>query len=301
MKQFLLMLLLLLLLLIFHKETIMGTEQGLLLWYQTLIPSLLPFILITNALSETNSYQAAAASLPKRLSTRIYELTAIVLGNLYGYPIGGKLLNGFVKDQLLSPQRARQLLALSSQASPMFLIGYVHLHILKDSIPLPVFLLSIYLPVGIGYIIKQQKQSSLSQSVSVASGLCVKDTFLNAVRIMVIIGIYVILFSILLAILLPYCQHTISRLLLSFLEITTGLQLLDSLFLSTRLKAALLCALCAFGGLCSGFQVKSVMDPSNVNIKKYLLDKTCLSAGTFFIILLYEIISDPSCNHLPFP
>ena len=290
MKQFLLMLLLLLLLLIFHKETILGTEQGLLLWYQTLVPSLLPFILITNALSETNSYQAAAASVPKHLSARIYELTAIVLGNLCGYPIGGKLLNGFVEDALLSPQRSRQLLALSSQASPMFLIGYVHLHILKNALPLPVFLISIYLPVGIGYMIKRQRQNDASPSVPVRSGLCVKDTFLNAVRIMVMIGIYVILFSILLTILLPYCQHTVSRLLLSFLEITTGLQLLDSLFLPIRLKTALLCALCAFGGLCSGFQVRGVMEPANVNIKKYLLDKIYLSAGTFVIILLYEII-----------
>lgn len=139
--------LLLLLLLIFHSETIAGTQNGLLLWYQTLIPSLLPFILITNALSETNAYQAITLHLKKQPSNCIYEIMAIILGNLCGYPIGGKLINDFARNHYLTPERANKLLSLSSQASPMFLIGYVHLHILKNSIPLPVFLISIYLPV----------------------------------------------------------------------------------------------------------------------------------------------------------
>lgn len=83
MKQFVCMILLLFFLLIFHKETIAGTEQGILLWYQTLIPSLLPFILVTNALAETNAYyQAAATYFQKLCPNKIYEIMAAILGNL---------------------------------------------------------------------------------------------------------------------------------------------------------------------------------------------------------------------------
>lgn len=291
MKNFISMIFLLILLLVFHNETIAGTQNGLLLWYQTLIPSLLPFILITNALSETNAYQSVTMLFRNHPSNRIYEIMAIAFGNLCGYPIGGKIINDFVKSGYLSPNRANKLLSLSSQASPMFLIGYVHLHILKNEIPLFVFLLSIYLPVLIFYplFLYNDKNDTIScnQATSRYQNSCVCDTFLHAVQIMVMIGMYVIIFSIFLEIVLPFCNFTPAKLLLSFCEITTGLKLLNSLPLSTYFKISFLCALSSFGGLCSAFQIKGVLHYPNANIKKYLLDKVFLSTGTFLIIFCY--------------
>lgn len=289
MKKFVCIILLLFTLLIFHNETILGTRQGLLLWYQTLIPSLLPFILVTNALSETNAYQSAAHYFQKFFSNRIYEIMAIMLGNLCGYPIGGKIISDFVKNGYISPKRANKLLAYASQASPMFLIGYVHLHILNNSIPLPIFLLSLYLPVFIAYSFSSHhsisKTESKTESFQIKSCLC--DTFLHAVQTMVIIGIYVIIFSIILVILFPFCKTILLKLILSFLEITTGLKLLNILLLPENIKTAFLCGLSAFGGLCSAFQIKGVLEYPEADIKKYLLDKMLLSAGTFLFILLY--------------
>lgn len=289
MKQFVLMLGLLFLLLIFHHETVTGTQNGLLLWYQILIPSLLPFILVTNALAETNAYQSAAIRFRRLCPKRIYEIIAIFLGNLCGYPIGGKILNDFVKNYYITSDTANRILSLSSQASPMFLIGYVHIHILKNEIPLPVFLLSIYLPVLIYYpfVRNQENERKLSAAAQSNYNFCISDTFLHAVQTMVMIGMYVIIFSILLCILLPVCTHTFSKLLLSFLEITTGLKLLSGLPISRALKLSLLCTLSSFGGLCSAFQILGVLDYKGAGIKKYLLDKLLLSAGTFLIIWLY--------------
>lgn len=289
MKKFIAIISLLFLLLFFHNETMLGTRSGLLLWYQTLIPSLLPFILVTNALAETNAYQSAALFFQKYFSGRIYEIMAVLLGNLCGYPLGGKILNDFVKNQYLTPEKANRLLSLSSQASPMFLIGYVHIHILQGKIPLPIFLISIYLPVLIFYIFSSSKSKPVTNyhySLS-SEKFCLVDTFLHATQIMVMIGMYVIIFSILLVILLPLCRHPLLKLPLSFLEITTGLKLLDTIYLQSDIKLSLLCALSAFGGLCSAFQVKGVLEYKNATIKKYLLDKIILSTGTFFIILFY--------------
>lgn len=289
MKQFALLLCLLFLLLIFHNETVAGTQNGLLLWYQILIPSLLPFILVTNALAETNAYQSAANRFRKLCPGRIYEIMAIFLGNLCGYPLGGKILNDFVRNNYIKENTANRLLSLTSQASPMFLIGYVHLHIIKNELPLPVFLISIYLPILLYYpFIKNTKQAAFQNTNTHSKHtLCITDTFLHAVQTMVMIGMYVIIFSILLCILLPVCTHTVPKLLLSFLEITTGLKLLSSLSISPVLKLSLLCALSAFGGLCSAFQILGVLDYKTASIKKYLLDKLLLSAGTFLIIWIY--------------
>ena len=286
------MIILLFLLLTFHDAVIIGTQDGLLLWYQTLIPSLLPFILVTNALSETNAYHIIATSFKNKHSNRIYEFMAIALGNLCGYPIGGKIINDFVKNGCITTRRAQQILPLASQASPMFLIGYIYTHILKSEIPLYIFMGSIYLPVVIYYIILclSTKKNTFAPNRILSKKIYLKDTFLHAVEIMVMIGVYVIIFSIILTILLPYCNSNLAKILLSFLEITTGLKLLNSLIMHNPFHIAMLCALSASGGLCSAFQVKGVLEYENNGIKKYLLDKCILSTGTFCIIYLYSMM-----------
>lgn len=292
MKKFIFMIFLLFLLLFFHEKVFIGTKQGLLLWYQTLIPSLLPFILVTNALSETNAYQSAAIYFRKYLSDKIYDIMAILIGSLCGYPIGAKIINDFVINKYISPEKGNRLLAFSSQTSPMFLIGYIHLHILKASVPLSVFLLSLYLPVIILYLFSSNDNitNTICHTDISLKKICICDTFLHAVQTMVMIGIYVIIFSILILILSPFCRHHFLKILLSFLEITTGLKLLTALPLSSTIRTAFICSLSSFGGLCSVFQIKSVIHYPNATIKKYLLSKLLLSAGTFLIIIFYLTI-----------
>lgn len=290
MRSFFTMIFLLFFLLFFHNETIHGAQQGLLLWYQTLIPSLLPFILITNALSETNAYQTAAKHLQKYYKGNIYELLSIFLGNLCGYPLGGKIINDFVNNRCISPQRANDILSLTNQASPMFLIGYVYIHILDKQLPLFLFLGSIYIPVLILTMIKFRfftKHSSTVSPHTISAKLHVTETFMQTTKTLVIIGMYVILFSIVIHITIPLTRFSFFIVPLSTLEITTGLELFASSSVLSNLRIPFLCALSAFGGLCSAFQIKGVLTYSNASIKKYLLDKCILSTGTFFIIYSY--------------
>lgn len=293
MKKFLLMILLLFLLLLFHEAAITGTRNGLLLWYQTLIPSLLPFLLITNALSETGAYQAVSHHFGHLLPGRTYEVMAIFLGNLCGYPIGGKIINDFIKNNYISPSRGNQILSFASQASPMFLIGYVHIHILKNAIPLPVFLLGIYLPILLLYpfSIHNSVPPATPGNETASKSFHIRDTFMHAVQIMVMIGLYVMIFSILLEILIPYCHINAGKFALSFLEITNGLKLLNTLSLPFSIRISAICALSAFGGVCSAFQIRGVLEYKEANMKKYLLDKTILSTGTFLIIQCYLLSS----------
>lgn len=291
---FVLILVLLFLLLFFHTAVINGTQNGLLLWYQTLIPSLLPFLLLTNALAETNAYHAFVSRLKNCNSKPVYELMAILLGNLCGYPIGGKIINDFVLNGHLTPQKGNRILSLSSQASPMFLIGYVHLHILKNRIPLFVFLLCIYLPVlfSLPFLQKKYPDSDFDNSSLGHKKIFICDTFMHAVETMVMIGIYVMIFSILLEILLPFIHNNIATVALSFLEITTGLKLLMTLSLPPNLQTGIICTLSAFGGICSAFQIKGVLNYDGACIKKYLLDKFFLSAGTFLLVMLYLFLTN---------
>lgn len=299
MKQSIILIILIILTLIFHNEVIEGTSSGLLLWYQSLIPALLPFIIITNALSETHAYDLLARHLCK-ISPNIYRHNAVLLGNLCGYPIGAKILNDFVRDGHINSFEANELLSVSSQASPMFLLGFVYNLLSPDFMPLPVFLTAIYLPVLILYMninhkIKNNNNNSSHENLTTeksnvnagSTGSSLSGTFMQAVSTMVIIGIYVIIFSILICILIPRCSNNVSKYFIGFLEITNGLKLISSINAPKRILTALLLSLTSFGGLCTAFQIKSVLDYPGSSIKKYLQDKLILSAGTFLLTILY--------------
>ena len=236
-----------------------------------------------------NAYQQFATHFSTKNTDRFYEALAVIMGNLCGYPIGAKIINDFVISNCMSEQRGNHLLAMASQASPMFLIGYVFRHFLSDKLPLFVFLAAIYLPVALYYLLFRcfSKKESVNQMTSCRKNIPFRDTFMHSVEIMVNIGIYVIIFSILLSILLPFCHKDSTKLPLFFLEITTGLQLIGNTAYSETLQICLLCTLSAFGGMCSAYQIKGVLQYKNAHIKRYLMDKCILSSGTFFIVYLY--------------
>ena len=282
----------LILLLIFHTACVNGAKNGLLIWYKTLVPTLLPFMIITNALSETNAYQVIGRCLNSLFGKRTYDVLCILVGNLCGYPLGGKIIYDFIKKGYLSPAKGQNLLPYTSTISPMFLIGYVHNQIMASRIPLWIFLLSIYSPILIGFIfLNTHTKTDNTQPPRVQQKAIptINDTFMQAVRTIVLVGVYVMIFSILLEILFSFFHGTGAKIIFSFLEITNGIHLLSKCNLSFCQNLPLMGALCSFGGLCSIFQIKCV-NPL-MNIKKYLLTKLILSAGTFFILTLYTSIA----------
>ncbi len=319
MKKFLSFITLLFMMLIFHNEVINGVKDGLILWYQTLIPALLPFIIITNALSETHSYEIIVSLIGNHF-TNIYVIITFILGNLCGYPIGGKIMNDFVEQGYISPDNANSFLSVSSQASPMFLLGFVYPMLKKTAIPLYIFLLLIYIPTIILFIYKytlysyqyrknnipstirsvtlcsDNKLYSSSKNIDHQSAANLTNTFLHAVNIMVIIGIYVIIFSVLQSVIFPLTHSILSKCVLSFLEITTGLYRIQHMPLSENIYTCLILSLSSFGGLCSAFQIDGVLTYKDSTIKKYLQDKIILSTGTFLLTYLYMILrfSSPS-------
>ena len=280
--------------LIFHNEVMSGTRSGLIVWYRMLIPALLPFIIITNALFETSSYKNLTCYFSNK-SERAYILIAIIFGNLCGYPIGAKILNDFVSSQNINSNTANKLLSFSSQASPMFLLGFVYPMLPKKSLSIPVFLLLIYLPhIFLFYIYNfNQSDSDLKQNsnpeINYESDkhINISGTFIQAVNIMVVIGIYVIIFSIVLNILLPKSNNNLSKCLLAFMEITNGMNLINNLNISNTLRCCLLTTLSSFGGLCTAFQIKGVLLYEASSIKKYLMDKIIISSGTFILTFFY--------------
>ena len=270
-----------------------GASRGLLLWFQTVLPALLPFMVCSNL-------AVACGAVPllilpfRRFLNRAFGLTdygcyTLLSGLLCGYPLGAKTCGEFLESGRLSTSEARVLLAISNHPSPMFLLGYAAAF-LKGQVPLWQMFCALYLPIlPMGLLARKvyghtaatlcgdPDPGKKSQSVSFDRIL------LSSFEVMVKIGGYIMAFSILAAFIesLPCISPKAKAAALSLVEITTGIQAAAGAFTGSA-RGILITAAIAFGGFSGIFQTQSVLKASDfsqsqkagLSIRHYLLWKS---------------------------
>lgn len=292
-----------LLLLLTHSSlSYEGACQGLLLWFQTVLPTLLPFMLFSSLIVKLGGIPLLIAPF-RPILTHVFKLSdngcyVLISGLLCGYPMGAKTCSEFLDQGFLSPDEARYLLAISNHPSPMFLLGYAIFGLAPSAAA--ALLLSLYLPI-----------LPLSFLARKAYGFCLQDNtnrpeqaeqasfdtiMMNSFEIMVKIGGYIMLFSILAAFIrqTPAISSFQKAFFLGLVEITTGIQAIKTT-LNSPLKELLLIMSTAFGGLSGLFQTKSVLGSPALSVRHYTLWKilhTALSVVCFLCITaLYTVFS----------
>lgn len=113
------------------KESVLACTQGMKLWLNTLIPTLLPFMILTSILIQTNTIDFLFQPL-KPLWKILFGLSpqgvyAFFTGILCGYPMGARITSDLYENQKISKREAHYLLTFSNNASPAFIINYLYL------------------------------------------------------------------------------------------------------------------------------------------------------------------------------
>lgn len=139
---------LLIFLLIHPSESLECAKAGMTLWLNTLIPTLLPFIILTGTLTHINSIQKLLAPLESFfrivLGVSIWGGYIFVLGILCGYPLGAKLASDLYTSRKISKKEALYLTTFCNNASPAFIITYLNKLCLKNAIPVSLIFISIF-------------------------------------------------------------------------------------------------------------------------------------------------------------
>lgn len=149
-------LLLLILLLCFPSICLRGARSGLLLWFETILPILFPFM-ITIRLFEELHLTSVINRLLSPLICRLFSVSpaasfTIVSGFLCGFPLGAKSCAERVADGSLSKAEGQYLLSFCNQVSPSFLLGYITI-VLLDKEGFSFFLLSVLSAVLTGRLL----------------------------------------------------------------------------------------------------------------------------------------------------
>ncbi len=123
-------------LLCFPAETLQGASTGLLLWFQTVLPTLLPTMILADFLLRIGADRYVTKLVARPLSI-LFGLSkdgsyGALVGLLSGYPMGAKTAASLLQEHRISHREANYLLAFTNQPSSMFLIGYLCLRLFAD-------------------------------------------------------------------------------------------------------------------------------------------------------------------------
>lgn len=276
-----------------------GAKNGLLLWAGVVLPALLPFMICSNVIVALNGIRLLI--LPFRfLLGRFLKLSdaggyILVSGLLCGYPMGAKSCSDFLDEGRITPPEAKYLLSICNHPSPMFLLGFVALKLPPGVSPW-LLLCSVYLPVLFLAPISRKlygiKNRASSLPVTPWPRRSFDDSLLDSCDVMVKIGVYIMLFSILAlyVLKLPILESSWKAPLLGFIEITTGIQALSAA-IPTAAGGMWIAAAAAFGGFSGIFQTKSVIKNAGLSIRHYTAWKAAhsLLSAVCFILLAWWI------------
>ena len=310
----LLALLFLMLLLLSPATSLEGARNGLLLWAYTVLPTLLPFMIVHLVMRPFSPLLAFFFHFSEPAGF------AFLTGLLCGYPMGAKMDRDLLENGQITATEANCLLAICNHPSPMFLTGYTTLESQKmvpasAPFPLPIFLLSLYLPVFPIFFLARhyyQKNAENTNNICISTNnskadsnltvmpktFSLDDHLMSCLETMEKIGLYIMLFSILSLYLfkLPLPGPDLFKpALMGFLEITTGIRNICE-HASGLSGLLLVTASVSFGGISGIFQTRSVLmrnsgrKNAGLSIRHYIFWKALHSLlSCIFLLILWKL------------
>lgn len=298
------LLFMIILLVIFPDIVCNGAEKGLMLWFRVIIPSLMPFMVISSLLVKLN-VTGYISSVFYPVFHRIFGLSEegcypAVVGMMSGYPLGAATAGDMYKQKIISKSEAQYIVGFCNNVSPMFMIEYIGVKCLKLDKPV-IMLLIIYASAIINALLSGYKRDNSIESVSGGNQNrrnysvmeAVDESIINSAVVLVKVGGYIILFSIITNFVKYLPVPTLIKLVgYGILEITTGGEAVALSELTPLIKKSVISGICAFGGLSSVAQTSGVLVGTDLSIKKYLTQKIRQGIIAFILsVIIFSFIS----------
>lgn len=313
-------------LIIFSNSNLSAAKNGLVLWANSIVPSLFPFFVATELLSHTN-FTYYLGKILNRFMKPIFNVRgegsfAFIMGIISGYPIGARIAANFRENNICSKEECERLLSFTNNSGPLFILGSVGISMFGNStIGFLLLFTHLLASLTVGIIFRFWKYNTKYVSTQNSSYINSKDnisfsnlggiigtSISNSINIILLIGGFVVLFSVIISILqtsqlLDVLSNSIkpifnllniptefgNGIISGILELTNGLNIICNIP-SQKLSINIIIAsfLLGLGGFSILLQVWSTIAKTDLSIKPYILGKllqACISAFYTFIFL----------------
>lgn len=301
-------LLLFILMLIFPDLTKTGASTGLILWFNTILPTLLPYMIISSVISYYNAFDIVSKILYP-ITGKIFCISqnanyCLVIGFLCGFPMGSKVIADMLKADKISLNEASYLLSFCNNLSPAFLMNYVTPAILLNCYKIETNIMHIFYfiifsaPILVSFIYRAIEKYNFNPQIichKIANKTithkssnfldqCILSSFDNIFKI----GGYIIMFTIFSTWILnlPFINSDAGFLLSSLFEITSGLFSLKHTGFPSDIGILFVLMMCSFGGICSIAQTNSMISDTELKITSYIKYKLITAFISFILAIL---------------
>lgn len=272
------------------------------LWFEKMIPSLFPFMVLSGLIVRLEFGKAVSAPIYP-LTRRLYRISktmsaTLLLGFFFGFPLGAKTVAEQYGFGQLSKTQAEYLLSFCNNIGPVYLLSFAlpllglsddgRYLLLRSSIlcaflgiPLLYGLILRYtIYRSADFSIERQRKSSPAPKSSFIPAL--DESVTSACAAITRLGGYMIFFIVCN---LLFAHTPFAAFLSPILEITSGLSLAKDI-----LSPALFMTMLAFGGLSCFAQTYTCIRETDLSFGKYCLHKLIQTAiAAFFYSVLFSV------------
>ncbi len=283
-------------------------STGLTLWFTKMVPTLLPFMILSGIMIRMNLTERFVGLLHPLLH-RIYGTSrngsyTIIMGFLCGFPMGARIVGELYEQHKLSREESALLLSFCNNIGPIYFLSYV-IPTLGINRPGRPFLLMYGIPLLYGLLLMRIRPmmtrtvSSCENHPEVRSlraehpGSCSLLAAIDASVLSGLIGIarlggYMVFFNLLNIVFQPF-QHVNTNILNIYrclLEITSGIDC------SGRSINFAILILLPFGGFSCIAQTYSMIRQTDLSLRPYLYHKavqTAITAACYLLLYLHGL------------
>lgn len=291
----------------FPSDCLSLALKGLKLWFERMIPTLFPFMVLSGIIIRMQ-LTGSFVKILKPILGRLFRtgdacLYGMIIGFLCGFPMGAHVAAQLYEQKQISKKEATFLLSFCNNIGPVYFISFVLPTLtLKAS---PVFLFGMYgLPLLYGLVLRytlfadkdsqMKPPAPMSGKASISLLQALDESVYRSLFSITKLGGYMIFFNLLF--ILPFLTARLLALspgekelfvggIGALLEITGGIGILGN-----KAPYLVLCLL-PFGGLSCIAQTYSMIKDTDLSIREYVMHKMILTALTVFYYLLLAKIS----------
>lgn len=304
-------------LLIHAQDTKYYAYTGLNIWYQHMLPALLPFMILSGLMIDLKldgyiikPFKFVIRPLFQISDAGIYTL---FMGFLCGFPMGAKIAAMEYKEGNISQKEAEYLLCFCNNFGPAYFFSFICNNIYSQKLMLSGLFVLYGLPLLYGLILRHSiyknedfcSQNDIRNNKKSKMGISIKNlityTNSNIIKSLSQIGLlggYMILCNMLMSAVTVFINHLPSlitpdstkRLETFFycvLEISGGILSLKSLNLSETVSFITAHAALAFNGLSCHLQTFHLISDCPFSRKKYMLHKMILCSITCILLFIF--------------
>ena len=309
-KMFILLILLSLFYILYFPDiTVHAAGNGLILWFEQILPSLLPFAILSNIIIASDILPSLILKLlpliEKLLPVSTSGAFVLFSGFLFGFPMGSKNCATLLLDNKIDKKEAEILFIITNNMSPVFIQSYI----LGQQLHLPQYfswsILILYLPpLLLGkYLLSRNQNYKNNQKKSASRSKInfqiIDAGIMNGFETLTKIGGYIMIFSILAScFLLTPISEFIKAICIGAIELTNGIHFLSTTSLPLESKYVLAMCFTSFGGLSGIAQTSAMIKDTNLSMKKYIWGKLilCTITGILAFFLLKAVPINSACQ-----